>query len=80
MWSVNGEKTQNVSENNLLEKQYFTYVTLKEKRGEDIVQSSADMLLWSSARAAARSRLRDQAKNPAFVRSTASPLLLKGEL
>lgn len=46
----------------------------------DTVQSSADMLLWSFARAAARSRLLTQAKNPAFLRGTASQLLLNEEL
>lgn len=45
-----------------------------------MVQSSADMLLQGSARAAARSRLLTEAKNPAFVRGTASQLLMNGEL
>lgn len=45
-----------------------------------MVQSSADMLLWSLARAAARSGLLKQAKSPAFVSSTASQLLLNEEL
>lgn len=73
------KRLQNISENNLLEKQYFTYVTPREKKG-NTVQSSADVLLWRAATAATRSRLLAQGENPAFVRGSASQLLLNKEL
>lgn len=70
------KRLQNVSENNLLEKPYFTYITIKEKeRGY-----GSELRSSMTATAAPRSRLLAQGKNPAFVRGTASQLLLNGEL